>query len=189
MVIIFLGKRGSGKTAAMRKAAWIRHQRARPKQLIFFHDPGCQIAGGRVLAGESQVKSYFNGRRPSQIESPIILRNVSCDFSANLALAVKDCTLCLDEADLAANDKRWKSDAVKKIVHYGRHSRVSLFAGFRRVANVPEDLVSQSSYAFLFRQSESTPQDLRTMGHRFGQEYAEAVKGLKKLEFVIWEED
>lgn len=116
-----------------------------------------------------------------------VFRGVEVEDLAQLARDVGDVTLVLDELDLVSQDKRWTAPTVRQLVHYGRHYRVNLLGGFRRTANVPEDILSQADHVFLFKHEQRAIYDVRTIRDRFGQVYADAVVQLQPMQFVIAE--
>ena len=115
-----------------------------------------------------------------------VFRECDVEEVAALALRVRNVTLVVDELDRACALKRWTAPSVARIVHEGRHFRVSLMGTFRRTSNVSEDLLSQVDYAFLFRQSGASPSDLQTLRQRFGDAIAHQVEALDDGQFTVW---
>lgn len=189
MVVAVIGKKGSGKTALLRKLTYRVHA-SRPTPLIFWHDPNEQIrdAGARVFQSVAAARSYIERHQAVPSLSLFRGRGVDVDELAQLALDVRDVVLVIDELDRACTAKKWKSPHVERIVHEGRHERVSLFGSFRRTANVHEDIVSQADYVFIFRHSLSNPWDLDNIKRRFGVRVADEVRRLPRHRFVIWED-
>lgn len=109
---------------------------------------------------------------------------------AALALKVGRVTCVFDELDQAFANKAFitgaRQSSIRRIIHEGRHSGVSLMGGFRRTANVSEDLVSQCDYVLLFRTNPTSPGDLEAIEKRFGLSYAAAVQHLAMGQFVVW---
>lgn len=131
----------------------------------------------------SSIDEWVSDPKPSWLS---VFREVELESVAALALKVRGITLVADELDRACSGKRWLSPSTQRIVHEGRHFRVSLMGGFRRTANVSEDLLSQVDYAFLFRLSGASPADVDTVKRRFGEGYAAAAMDLKPGEIVLW---
>lgn len=182
MISLALGKKGSGKTALIRKLAFRALQ---AKRAIYYHDPQHQInsALGKVY---TSAAAWAADPRPPFLS---IFRECEIEEVAQLALRVRDVTVVLDEMDRAFSQKKWLSPSTQRIVHEGRHYRVSLLGTFRRTANVSEDVLSQTDYAFLFRTSSTSPYDLQTIDRRFGSSIAEQVQSLGMGEFVVWHDD
>jgi hypothetical protein len=183
-ITIALGKKGSGKSALLRK---ICSHALGQKAALFFHDPLAQIspAGGRIYTSAHQ---WARDPRPLHLS---IFRDVDTETVARLALSVGDVTLVLDEMDEGFRDKRYASpdSALRRIIHYGRHHRVCLLGAFRRTPNVSEDLVSQCDRAFLFHTPSSCPHDLITIRQRFGEGVADAVQRLDFGQCLMWSDD
>lgn len=185
MIVLFLGKKGVGKTALERKLIY-RRLVERPRSIVFWNDPACQIRGGALFTSVDAARSHFRAQGAPRLS---IFRNVDVDELARLACEVHDVTLVLDEMDRACNGKTWTAPTVRHIVQEGRHERVDLFGTFRRTANVSEDLLSGSDYVFLFRHSTANPYDLQTIAKRFGENYERAVQTLEPGRFVIWADE
>lgn len=178
-IVLSIGKKGSGKSALLRKLVWAVLQEHRaPKPLVFFHDPQAQIRGDVFTSTQAW-------RSSATVPALSVFRGVDVEDLAQLARDVGDVTLVLDELDLVSNDKRWAAPTVKQLVHYGRHYRVSLFGGFRRTQNVPEDILSQADHIFLFKHEQRAVYDLRAVAARFGDSYAALVQRLEPGQFVV----
>lgn len=184
MVILSLGKKGSGKTALLRKLAY--HRLRQTRSLIWWHDPGCQVKAGKIFESIEQARETF-----AKIGVPrlCVFRDIDVEALASLAISVKDLTLVIDEMDLACSGKKWIAPSVERIVHYGRHLRCDLFGTFRSTRNVSEDLLNAVDYAFLFRHNAASEYDIHTIRRRFGISYSSAVTQLQPLQFVIWSDD
>lgn len=182
MIVLFLGKKGVGKTALERKLIY-RRLVERPKSLVFWNDPACQIRGGALFTSIAQARATFRAGGAPRLS---IFRGVDVNDLALLAREVHDTTLVLDEMDRACHGKTWSAPEVRHLVQEGRHERVDLFGTFRRTANVNEDLLAAADFVFLFRHSEAAPYDLQTLRLRFGERYAEACTTLEPGRFVVW---
>lgn len=163
----------------MRKLAARAH---RAKRAIFYHDPQAQIddSSGRVFTSSAE---WAADPQPPYLS---VFRECEVEEVARLALRVRGVTVVVDEMDRGFDGKRWVSKSLRRIVHEGRHFRVSLFGTFRRTANVSEDILSQADYVFLFKTSASSPYDLQTIEKRFGNGIAERVQHLDAHQFVVW---
>jgi hypothetical protein len=184
MLVLALGKKGAGKTTLLRKLIFLRlGGPARP--LVFWHDPQAQLndAAGRVFNSVTEARAVAALGALPQLS---IFRSVEIDDLAQFAIAVGSVTLVADELDRAFSGKAWKSDAVRKIVHEGRHLRVDLFGTFRSTRNVNEDLLGQADHVFLLRHTQAGYWDLQTLRQRFGDGVADAVQGLDVGQFLIW---
>lgn len=106
-----------------------------------------------------------------------------------LAVAIKDVTVVLDEFDRATDGKKWLSPTAKRIVHEGRHIRVGLWGTFRRTASVSEDLLTQADWVFLFRHSEFGTYDLRGLEQRLGADIVRTIQSLEVGQFVAWKDE
>ena len=179
MIALALGKKGAGKTALIRKIAARVHVVKRP---IFYHDPQHQIDAGQGKVYTSAAE-WVCDPAPAYLS---IFRECEVEEPAELAIRLRDVTLVVDEMDRACNAKKWLAPSVRKIVHEGRHYRVSLLGTFRRTTNVSEDLLSQVDYVFLFRTSPTSPGDIVTIRHRFGEAVAERVQTLEDGQFTVW---
>lgn len=178
-IVLSIGKKGSGKSALLRKLVWrVLQEHQRPRPLVFFHDPQAQIRG-------TVFTSTTAWRSSPAIPALSVFRGVEVEDLAQLARDVGDVTLVLDELDLVSNDKKWQAPTVKQLVHYGRHFRVNLFGGFRRSQNVPEDILSQADFVFLFQHEKRAIYDVRAVAARFGDACAAAVVALEPLQFIV----
>jgi hypothetical protein len=189
MIALFLGKKGSRKSALLRKICWRALQQ---RAVILFHDPQCNLndAAGKVYApradGMHPVSQFAADTDPAYCN---IFRGCEAEDVAALALKLGRCTLVLDEMDQVFSHKGYiagADSAVRKIIHEGRHYGVCLMGTFRRTASVSEDLVSQCDYVFLFRTTATAPQDIVTIRQRFGEAFANVVPTLDVGKFVIW---
>jgi hypothetical protein len=164
----------------------ISSQALRQKCVIFYHDPQCQISdhAGRVY---ESIGAWVADTAPARLS---IFRGVDAESVAELALAARDVTLVLDEMDEAFSNKRFHAgpdkSAIRRVIHYGRHHRVSLMGGFRRTANVSEDVLSQCDRVFLFRGTTACPSDTEALLKRFGKPTAQLVQQLKFGQFTMW---
>lgn len=150
--------------------------------MLLWHDPAGQVTGGKVYHSVAEFLA------DPELGYLSIFRNVEVEAVAQLALRMGDVTLVLDEMDRACTDKDWTAPSVKTIVMEGRHYRVCLWGSFRRTRNVPEDLVSQTDYAFLFRTTSAAPGDIITIRQRFGPAFAQVVQTQPPFAFAIWQD-
>lgn len=152
-----------------------------PKPLVFWHDAQAQIRG-RVFTSVDEWRSA------AAVPALSVFRGVEPAELAQLAIDVGDVVLVLDELDMATGgNKSWPrgSDSVRRIVHYGRHLRVTLLGGFRRTQNIPEDALSQADHVFLFRHEEDAARDLDAIEDRFGERFRVAAAALEPGQFVV----
>ena len=183
MILLAIGKKGSGKSALLRK---ICSQALRQGSLIFYHDPNEQLRQG---AGKvyTSIDAWVADPEPTLLS---IFRDVEPEDIAALALRVKDVTVVLDEMDQAFVNKSYgvgaRSSAIRKIIHEGRHYRVNLWGGFRRTANVSEDLMSQSDYVFLLRANPASPSDITAIEKRLGPAFAAAAQRFEFGQVTVW---
>jgi hypothetical protein len=105
-----------------------------------------------------------------------------------LALQIKDCVVDIDELDRLCRGKKWASKAAERIVHEGRHYRVSLLGSARRTAKLHEDILSQADYMFLFHHSHNSPWDIQTLRYRVGP-MADELPKLQRHHFMVWKDD
>lgn len=110
------------------------------------------------------------------------------DELGQLALETGNCTLILDEIDRAFESKRWAAPHVRKIVHEGRHPRVNLWGGARRIGDLGEDIIAQASRIYLFRHSPQAVYDLQRIERSLGPQYAAFAQQAQFGEFVIYED-
>lgn len=188
MILVALGKKGSGKSAVLRKLATHR-LRAAPQALILYHDPACQLddRAGWLCTSIAHARERIS--RARVLPQLSIFRGVEVEDLARFALEVRDCTLIIDELDRACTGKVWKSESVRRIVHEGRHERIDLWGTFRSTRNVSEDVLNAADAVFLFRHSAAAYYDLQAIEHRLGPSYATACQGLEFGQFVIWRDD
>lgn len=188
MVVLFLGKKGSGKSALCRKIVYRRLLES-PRALTLYHDPACQIRAeaGKLFTSCEAAREAL--KRSGVLPQLCVFRGVEVDDLARFAMEVRDCTLVIDELDRACNGKEWRSQHVRRIVHEGRHERVDLFGTFRSTRNVSEDIINAADAVFLFRHSQAAVFDLRIVEQRLGLAYAEACQGLGFGQFLTWSDD
>lgn len=184
-VVVILGKKGTGKSSLLRRLVYQRLQGA-PRHTVFFDDSGCQVRGGVVFTSAAQAAKHIAARGVPRLA---VFRGVDVDDIAQLALRVHDVTLVLDELDRACNGKAFSSEAVKRIVHYGRHERVDLWGTFRSTRNVSEDLLNAADRIFLLHHSAACYPDIDAIRRRFGPQIADAVTRLEPWRFVAWSDE
>lgn len=182
-VVVSIGKKGMGKSTALRRLAY-RLLQHRPETAIFWHDPGCQLRGGRVFASVLEARAAFAAQGMPRLS---IFRGAGVDVNelAQLALEIHDVVLVLDELDRACSGKEWRAQAVKRIVHEGRAERVDLWGTFRNTRNVNEDLIGAADVIFVFHHSAASPYDLQMLRQRFGLD-PDALVALPPKAFVVW---
>ncbi len=185
MIGLFLGKKGSGKSTALRRLGHRAHLEPESRCLVW-HDPSGQLEVPRALVRDTAAEVRAWCRENRTLPRLIIIRRDTADRVAQFALELRGVTLVLDELDQVCGGKRWLSQAAQEIVHYGRHLQISLLGGFRRTQNVHEDLISQADVAFIFRHSTSAPRDIDALADRFGTDYAERAKTLDPMQFLVW---
>lgn len=185
MIVLSLGKKGVGKTALLRKLVH-RRLEAHARAIVFWSDSGAQVRGGRLFTSIGDARAFIAAHGAPRLS---IFRGVDVNAIAELAARVHDVTLVLDEMDRACQNKKWTAPAVRHLVHEGRHERVDLFGGFRRTANVSEDLLAMADHVFLFRHSEASPYDVQAVRMRFGDRYGDLVTQLEPMRFVHWADE
>ena len=188
MIVLALGKKGSGKTALIRKLAYLR-LRSGLTPLILYHDPGAQIdhRRGALFTSVEDAEAYWRANKA--LPGLSVFRDVDVDELCLLAMQIKDVTLVIDELDRVCKGKHWESPAAKRIVHEGRHKRVDLFGTFRSTRNVNEDIIGQSDYIFLFRHGGGAYYDLQTVDLRLGPQWAQIARSLAPKHFAVWSDD
>lgn len=189
--MVDIGKKGFGKSTHLR-ALLSRSQLEPDKPLVFVDDPqaGLSVPASQVFT------SVERWRRTRVVPYVSVFRGIHPNAIAHLACQVGDVTVVLDEVDRACIDKKWATSPelatpecvdgawVKRIVHEGRHLRVSLWGSCRRLQNVPEDLLSQADVVNVFRVDEHAFYDLVAIKQRFGPDAARQVTTLERGEFL-----
>ncbi len=196
MILLSIGKKGYGKSTLLRTLACRALAESQPPPILFFDDP----QGGLAVPPSHVFTSTAQWRATKRIPALSVFRGVHPNELARLACDVGDVTLVLDEIDRASENKRWHTSKhlatdvcpdgawVKRVVHEGRHYRVSLWGSARRFASVPEDLISQADVLFLFRVDDWAAFDVDMTRRRFGEEAAEAVQSLERGQYLTFGE-
>lgn len=165
-----------------------------PRPIVFFDDAQATLG----VPASSVFTSVAQWRASKQVPRLSVFRGVHPNELAHLACEVRDVTLVLDEADRASNGKDWHTDKalaspvckdgawVKRVVHEGRHYRVSLIGSCRDFRSVPEDLIAQADALFIFRIDAHAYYDLRALERRCGPEAAELAAQLQEGEFLAY---
>lgn len=197
MILLDIGKKGFGKSTHLRALLSRSQAGPGPKPLVFADDP----QGTLAVPAAHVFASIERWRASKNVPVLSVFRGVHPNHIAKLACEVKDVTLVLDEIDLACHDKKWAQspelstpecvdgDWVKRVVHYGRHLRVSLWGSCRRLQNVPEDLISQADIVNIFRVSRKAVYDLQAIKTRFGEDAARQATTLALGEFLAFDDD
>lgn len=194
MILLSVGRKGSGKSTALRALAARCLAQPGPRPLIWFHDPkeGVSAPAGSVF---TSIEAWRLAKRVP----PLSVFRAIPDLNelARLACEVKDVTLIIDELDRACDGKRWypskhlaNADCrtgswVERIVNETRHYRVNLWGGVRRFANLPEDVITAADVTLLFNHDAQAIYDLQAIARRHGPAVAEQLPGLQVGEFVI----
>ena len=187
VLLASLGKKGRGKSAVLRRLAWECLRRI-PSAIFLVHDPRRQwrTPAGIACRWKDVAECRAHAAKTKGLPRLNLFDDPDADQVCKLARDLKDCTVVLDELDAVTDGKKWTSDSASRIVHWGRHERVSLWGSFRRAANIPEDFLAMVDVVFLFGYPEAAVYDLRGLEQRLGPEYCEASKTLDPFQFVAW---
>jgi len=188
VICVFIGKKGSGKSALCRKLVYLRLTSPGLRPLVLYHDPKGNIApdAGRSFGSVESARAEWEANQTLPQLSVFRGRNVNLDKLAELALDVGHCTLVFDELDRCFSGKSFRYQNVERVFHEGRNDKVDLFGTFRAPRNVSEDVIGQSDWCFLFRFNANAYWDLDQIKRRFGPHYSERVQEIEPFQFVVW---
>lgn len=184
-ITLVLGKKGYGKSSLVKSV--IKDL----KRLIVFdylqeYEGEDFITNPKDLIKILQKKKKGNFKliyRPShQIEI-----DDHFDFFSRICFEIENYTLVLEEVDLVSAAGRMP-EGLKKIINYGRHRGINVYALSRRAHMVPRDISANSDSIISFNQQE--PRDVKYLTDYMGSE-GEKVKNLARSdqgsEFLEWE--
>lgn len=176
-ILVILGHKGSGKTQLSR--AFMAEQ-ARSVTIDTLGEYGGVIINdpeslARYLE-DNKHQPYF---RVSYRDKG--MHKYTMDQVFTMLHALRDATLCLEEADKWFGPNRM-ADAVKWFPKYGRHNRVSLVLVTRRAAEQGPAGTSQADTIVCFKMHE--PRDLEWVQGVGGQDAAREVEALGQYEYA-----
>lgn len=109
------------------------------------------------------------------------------NFFSKICFEIENYTLVLEEVDLVSAAGRMP-EGLKKIINYGRHRRINVYALSRRAHMVPRDISANADAITSFCQQE--PRDIKYLSEYMGEK-AEQVRDLQLTEigseFLSWE--
>lgn len=161
VIAAVIGKKGSGKTTLMLSILLANAEKAGP--FVVFN--GGKVAG-QFNALPSSERSNFLGLNPLHWQKALAKgKKYLCydgsDASGFLSLCkelanVEPLCVVFDEIDRSGlfKSKASLDEGLADIVHTGRHTSlngISLLAGFRRLQNVHNDLLSQADIIFILK--------------------------------------
>jgi hypothetical protein len=175
-LILFSGKRGFGKTTAMRE--YLRVLEPRVFALDPFNDfPSIQRCfsvqeGFDDLEENAACRRRFvptinNGTRPF---GDAFFRRV---FDSERGL--RDCLLCLDEITLWSGSH--ETESLQKLILQGRRIGIRLLVACQRIQLVPQVMLSEMTHLVIF--STTRPRDLDVIEEWGGRSYSEIAPHLK----------
>lgn len=191
-VILILGKTGSGKSCLFRDL--INKQ----KRFIIFdtlseyktHSPAFPAVFIETIGELSEYlhRNFYNNYRivfdPSDPDR--MLKN-SCGVDLGkvsevffeLCNSLNDVTIGIEELAYYVN-ANYAPEGLRKIVRFGRHARISLFATTQRPRDIPPIVRAQITKLISFRQHE--PRDIDWIRDVIGEQAHELIS-LKKFEY------
>lgn len=190
-IIVYIGKRGAGKTTAMRA-------RMEGESRIIAHDPMGQF--GDLLPSSRSRQGFVDLIRLQEEEDTGIKAALFSGQEGDLEFACRAATivaqranlrdsdgtlLVLDEADFGLSAAA-PSPSIRDAISYSRHYRLSILLGARRPASIPRLFTSQATEIICFRLTE--PRDLKYVAEYCGSEFAEQVSQLGQYESLTWTE-
>lgn len=181
VVEISVGRRKTGKT-------W--NIRARTRELLdsgadyaFAHDPwGAYPEDGLLLGQRGEGWAVLNDPGEWRGECVASFRSCQPEAVADLARALssqgKRVILIVDEMDMICNQHRWKSEAARDAVHYGRHLNMCFLGSARRFSSVHADVISIADTVYLHKLT--GPRERALIASQWGDEIAAMVAELPK---------
>jgi len=173
---VILGKKGFGKTS------YVIAETDELKRLVIF-DYNREYTKGKIISTPfeliQQLRLNQDGffrliYRPSDEFS--IQQHF--EFFSEIVYEIPNSYVVMEEIDLVST-AGFMPEGLQKIINYGRHKAINLFAISRRAHKVPRDLTANADVIVTFNQQE--PRDIKYLCDYMG-EVGEKVRELKKGE-------
>lgn len=180
MIRTIIGKRGSGKTTLAGKFIT---ERTKP---VLIMDMLCQFETGKRFCSVAAILDYIVLAKKFNITDPLVLTNYEQkEFSllCEIAIRHKDVMLVVDEVDFF-DTPQCKDHVFKKVIHYGRHTKIDLVTTSRRPANISRDLTSQTDEFYIFRMHEKRDLDYF---HELNSELPDKIKDLQQFSYIKYD--
>lgn len=148
-IIAVFGRKGSGKTTLVKYLV-------RSCRRLILIDPLAEYENGTIVYTREDL--YYQATRYKEFR--IIFRPMNydddenytdVDYAADLALALKNATLVIDEVDKYCNSW-YMSKQLNYCIQYGRHFGVYVIITSRQANRVRNDITAQADYIITFQQ-------------------------------------
>lgn len=180
MIACYFGRRGEGKTTAMRQAL-------ASSAALLVHDPMRQWLADCVECPDRQsLFRELSAAHRRKVSFRLALCSADESDSAwlcTVATATRECDLAFDECDWSFSPSQVPKE-LRDVISYSRHYRIGIHAGARRPASVPRLLTSQADELTCFRLTE--PRDVEYLQGYAGPEFAARVAALRRHESATW---
>lgn len=180
MIVTILGKRRHGKTTLARRLVRERLYRNCLIVDLFNQFPEYPLKSLEAVVARFRAGEMFF--RPARLA---IYEPEDFSLLCALVLAVRQCTLVVDEVDFFTSPTR-SSRSFYRAIHYSSHFEIDLITTSRRPANIPRDLTSQTDLFYLFRMSE--PRDVLYVKETLGTRASEGVRTLPPFRYLLCDE-
>lgn len=180
-IVIVQGQRGSGKSALLAELVqdnlWGDTETVRT---YVVYDPFGQFAARWPKANRIENGTFVRGW------VNLVGSDLGLEYAAKIAFDKGELVFVADEIDMVVNNAYgvMKPDSTfYRLIHYGRHYGVAIFAAFRRFANVNTDLRSEATALFTFRPGMEA-EDRDRLKRFIGDENLALTLRLKRLQYA-----
>ena len=188
MLLTVFGRRGSGKTTAIRAAIPKLKEPVVIVDLLGNFDPELKpnspdwikVKGSAPAVAE--IKKYIENpdEHPGVISVEVAQGAETVDFIAAALWDVHGGTLVLDEADFVSLAE---APAFDDLIRYGRNRGVDIIIGCRRPAEISKNITAGADRILCFTTHE--PRDVDYFKKLFGDEFAETLPNLERYHGIF----
>ncbi len=187
MIQTFFGKRGSGKTTAIRALIPDLPEPVVIVDVLGNFDPDVKpnnpnwVAADGVDATLAEIENYF--KDPKTHPGVIVARDGDIsrltDFVSSALWHARGGTLVLDEVDSISLAE---APCFDEAIRYGRNRGIEIVTGCRRPAEISRNITAGADRFYCFRTHE--PRDIEYFSKLFGDEKAQKLSTLPKYQGV-----
>lgn len=147
VIVTIFGKKGSGKTTLARELMY------RIGGRVVFLSPVERVDHDYNAWSNDEIHERMHTLKHGEVILVGRADTEAFDIIALTAMTYRDYTIVIDEVD-----RYFGSDELLDLIHYSRHSRISIISNTRRFTDVPRLMTAQSDYLCIFRTNE--PRDM-----------------------------
>lgn len=180
IIIIVLGKRGSGKSLLVMKAC-------QDKKRLLIYDTIGEYRDGVIIPDLNELRDYWFKvyRGDFRIIYQPVDPEADFDSVCHQVALCEDLTFVIEEMDRFARPLALSRE-FKEIIQRGRHHRVELIGITQRPHGIDKLLTSQAKQMFIFNTTE--PRDIDYFKDVVGYEVVKKIAALQQYEYVKWED-